>query len=54
MQDLVVFKNNLTVLPKLKRTTKKKISHSSVSIFDMDEVGFMEEIGKSLSFLEVS
>ena len=31
-----------------------KIFHSSVSIFDMDEVGSMEEIGKSLSFPEVS
>ena len=41
----------LTLL--LKRTTKKKIFHSSVSIFDTDKVGFLEKISKSLSRLSL-
>ena len=36
------------MLPTLKRTAKKKIFHSSAIIFDMDEVGSMEDIAKSL------
>ena len=55
MHDLVFIslENNPTMFPKLKTTTKKKIFHSSVNTFDMQVVGSMEEIGKSLSFSEV-
>ena len=51
VHDLVFIslKNNPTMLPRLKRTTKKKIFHSSVNTFDMQVVGSMEEIGKSLT-----
>ena len=53
---------NNPVMLSLKRTTKEKISHFSVSTFDIDEVGSMEhggnicmeETGKSLSFSKVS
>ena len=47
MQDLVFnsLENNL-MLWRLKWTTKKKIFHSSVSTFDMDKDGPMEEISK--------
>ena len=56
MQNLVFtsIENNLIMLPTLKITTEKKIFYSSVSTFDMDKVGSMEEIGKSLYFSEVS
>ena len=47
--------NNQTMLLTLllKRATKKKIFHSSVSIFDTDKVGFLEKISKSLSRLSL-
>ena len=50
VQNLVFnsLENNPLMLPTLKRTAKKKIFHSSVRTFDIDEVGSMKEIGKSL------
>ena len=55
VQDLVSssLENNLINLQTLKRTTKKKIFHSSVSTFGVNKVGSIEEIGKLLSFSEI-
>ena len=56
VQDFVFssIENNPIMLLILKRTVTKKIFYSSVTNFDKDERGSMKEIGKSLSFSEVS
>ena len=54
IQSLILssLENNPIMMPTL--TTKDKIFHSSVSTFDINEVGSKEEISKSLSFSKVS
>ena len=56
VQDLIFnsFENDRRILPILKRAMKTNTLHLSVITFEMYEIGSMEEIGKSLSFSEVS
>ena len=56
VQDLIFnsLENDRRILPILKRAMKTNTLHLSVITFEMYEIGSMEEIGKSLSFSEVS
>ena len=56
MQDLIFnrLENDRRILPILKRAMKTNTLHLSVITFEIYEIGSMEEIGKSLSFSEVS